>query len=467
MRPNILLLNCHDIGDHLPFYPGNSAIAPNLARFAAEGVIFDQYFAASPTCSPSRGTMLTGLMPHRNGLMALASGGHWEVRPEVPTLPAVLKTLGYHTACYGTWHISADFYDRGIDVGSQEDTPENSAESGIRYMRERDPNSPFFLMVGFNRPHRPYNVDWPELQDPEAITLPGYLPDDPIIRDEMVKFYSGVRRMDAAAGKVLDAAAELGLLEDTLIIYTSDHGIGMPLAKGTLYDPGLKIPLVLSWKGHIEGGRRFMGLTANCDLMPTILDAVGAAEAIPDPCDGHSLWPYAAAGEDVGHDYVYAEQTWHDFYEPLRSIRTDCWKLIHNYEPGPGLQLAADILNTPTVDVMRETLRSWERPEWEFYDLQNDPNERNNLSGAPEYAAIEAELRDKLQAYLEETDDPILSGMVKCPEGYWEHFCSKGAGPGGLPPETSGSRWLTVKWVGGVTEHTCKSSSRDWGIGKG
>ena len=121
MKANILLLSCHDLGDHLASYPGNSARTPHLARLAAEGMLFEQHFSAAPTCSPSRGAMLTGLMPHRNGLMALASGGHWEVNPDISTLPQLLQDAGYPTACFGTWHISAEFWDRGIEVQVEKD----------------------------------------------------------------------------------------------------------------------------------------------------------------------------------------------------------------------------------------------------------------------------------------------------------------------------------------------------------
>ena len=459
MKPNILLLQCHDLGDLLACYRGNSARTPYLDRLAAEGVVFEQHFAAAPTCSPSRGTMLTGLMPHRNGLMALASGGHWQVNTAIPTLPQLLQDAGYTTACFGTWHISAEFWDRGIEEGNQDSRCERAAANATRYLhrylREEPQNRPFFLMVGFDQPHRPFTDTWPDLQSPDHIAIPAYLDDVPAVRHEMACFYGGVSRMDAAAGQVLDALWECGLDENTLVVFTSDHGIGMPLAKGTLYDPGLKIPLVMCWNGRVKGGQRCQDLTSNADLVPTILDAAGEHSRIPANLDGHSLWPFVERGENVAHKHIFAEQTWHDFYEPMRAIRTARYKLVRNYEPGTGLQIAADILYSPTVDAMRETLRSWPRAEIEFYDLDLDPWERSNLAGNPNTREIERALTRKLDDWLSRTGDPILKGIVPAPIGYWEHFCAKPVGPGGLPCEPGREGWLTVRWPPAATQHCC------------
>jgi arylsulfatase A-like enzyme len=261
--------------------------------------------------------------------------------------------------------------------------------------------------------------------------------------------------MDAAVGQVLDTLQGCGLAENTLVIFTSDHGIGMPLAKGTLYDPGLKIRLIVNWNGRVSGGQRCEALTSNADLLPTILEAIGERDRIPANLDGHSLWPFIEHGEKVGHGHIFAEQTWHDFYEPMRSIRTARYKLIRNLEPGTGLQIAADILYTPTVEAMRETLCNWPRPEIEPYDLEQDPWERNNLAGNPDSLKIERTLLSELNGWLSRTDDPILDGVVPAPIGYWEHFFAKSVGPGGLPQEPGREGWLTVRWPAVATEHRC------------
>jgi arylsulfatase A-like enzyme len=399
-------------------------------------------------------------MPHRNGLMALASGGHWEVNPDVATLPQILQQAGYTTACFGTWHISAEFWDRGIEEGNQDAKCDRAAANVTnylqRYSQSEVKDAPFFLMVSFDKPHRPFTDTWPNLQQPEDIVVPGYLDDTPEIREEMVRFYGEVSRMDVAVGQVLDSLREFGLVEDTLVIFTSDHGIGMPLAKGTLYDPGLKIPLIVRWNGRVQGGRRCDALTGNADLLPTILDAIGECARIPANLDGHSLWPFIERGENVGHEHISFEQTWHDFYEPMRAIRTARYKLIRNFEPGTGLQIAADILYTPTVDAMREKLRNWPRPKIEFYDLEQDPWERDNLAGNPSTLEIEETLLFELDDWLSRTGDPITQGVVPAPIGYWEHFFAKAVGPGGLPQEPGREAgWLIVRWPSAATEHRC------------
>ena len=455
MQPNVVLIHCHDLGDHLGCYPGRLVDTPNLNRLASDGVVFDNYYAAAPTCSPSRGAMLTGLLPHRNGLMALASGGHWEVREDVPTLPEILRDAGYATASFGTWHISLNPLTRGIDVGDEDARWDVASREACDYLASRPDGQPFFLMAGFREPHRPFAEPDSDASSPQDVRVPPYLPDVPETRVEMRRFCDDVRRMDRAAGRVLDALAKHGLDRETLVIFTSDHGIAMPLAKGTLYDPGIKIPLIVRQPGARDGGRRCGAMTSNVDLLPTILEAIGEGHRAPPDLDGTSLWPFIAEGRAVGHSHVFAEQTWHDFYEPIRAIRTERYKVIRNYEAGMGIQIAADILPSATVDVMRDMLRAWPRPDVEVYDLEHDPTERRNLAGDAAYAAVQAEMLAQLDAMMERTADPILSGVVPAPVGYWEHFCAKPNGPGALPPERGREGWLTVRWPMGATKHRC------------
>jgi arylsulfatase A-like enzyme len=227
----------------------------------------------------------------------------------------------------------------------------------------------------------------------------------------------------------------------------------MPLAKGTLYDPGVHISLLISFPKLYQGGRRFSGMTSNIDILPTILDIVKEGERIPADIDGHSLKPFLEKDGNVSQQYVYAEQTWHDFYEPIRAIRAERYKLIRNFEPGTGLQLAADILRTRTVQVMRKELQTRSIPEYEFYDLEADPLERHNLSGAVEVKAEETQLRQELQRWLETTNDPILSGIVPAPVGYLEHFLAKPNGPGGFISDDEDR--IVLKWKKGFTQHAC------------
>jgi arylsulfatase A-like enzyme len=457
-KPNVLILHCHDLGDHLGCYPGNSARTPNMNRLAEEGVLFEHYFAAAPTCSPSRASMLTGILPHRNGVIGLATKNHMFIKPGIPTLCQLFRQEGYATASFGVWHVSGNFHDYGIETGNQVYDCERAADDAIEYLKHLSSDRPFFLLVGSFEPHRNrihYTERWSSMQDPDEIVVPAYLKDTPEVRNEMVRFYGDSSLMDASFGRILDHLDGSDLSEDTIVVFTSDHGIAMPLAKGTLYDPGLKIPLIVRWKDHIRAGRRCETLTSNVDLMPTLLEAIGAEDLIPADLDGQSLWPFISDDKIIGHEHIVCEQTWHDFYEPIRALRTPRYKLIRNFHPSIGLQVAADILYSDTSRVMRDVLRNHPRPEIELYDLWDDPAERKNLSGRPEVAGIEKKLRKTLEERLASTDDPILDGIVPAPVGYMEHFLADVTGPGGLPQPSEEENWLTLFWPIGATEHRC------------
>ena len=428
--PNIVLIHCHDLGDLFGCYEDNSAITPVLDSLASEGAVLDSHFAAAPQCSPSRASMMTGLAPHRHGLMGLQNGGVWNMDSNVPTLGNMLRDLGYQTASYGTWHISADLDSHGIDNWDEAAVCEEATANALGFLEGRDSAAPFFLLVGFFEPHREFTERWDNLQASSSLKIPPYLPDIPETREEMSRFYGDVSRVDRSVGQILDWLEADGLREDTLLIFTTDHGIAMPLAKGTLYDPGLRIGAILRWPGRIDAGTRLSQLTSNVDLLPTIMEAVGAGTRIPAGLNGISFWEALTRGVDLERDAIFAEMTWHDFYEPMRGIRTFRHKLIWNFEVRDGLQLAADIRHSSIIPHIRWQLRKWKRPEFELYDLETDPLERHNLAGHPSVADIESGLNSQLTRYLESTGDPVLAGPVEISAAYHEFIVRA---PAGLP----------------------------------
>ena len=429
-KPNIVLIHCHDLGDYFGAYGGNSAITPTLDELAGEGVVLDAHFAAAPQCSPSRASMMTGLNPHRHGLMGLQNGGVWNMSTEIPTIANLLRDRGYQTASFGTWHISADLDAHGIEISDDATICEEATANALAFLDERDPGKPFFLLAGFFEPHREYTDRWDDLQDPTTLEIPPYLPDIAATRDEMSRFYGDVSRVDRSVGEILRRLDTNGLRDDTLLIFTTDHGIAMPLAKGTLYDPGLKIGAIIRWPGQIPARERLSQLTSNVDLLPTILEAVGFGDDIPDGLDGQSLLTALTDGAESDRDAIFVEMTWHDFYEPIRAIRTARHKLIRNFEVRDGMQGAADIRHSPIIPHMRWELREWPRPEYELYDLEADPHERHNIAGEAAAAEIETDLKARLNQYLEATGDPILEGPIEVSLAFHDFIVNA---PAGLP----------------------------------
>lgn len=429
MRPNILLVHCHDIGAYMGPYPGNAAVTPNVDALASDGVVLENHFAAAPTCSPSRASMVTGLMPHRHGLMGLQNHGLWNMDPSIPTIASLLRDGGYQTACFGTWHVNDRPYASGFDIFDPESECERVAANVEEFMGARSSEQPFFAMAGFFEPHRVFTDRWPDRPDPDSLPVPYFLPDIPETREEMSNFYGDVARADWALGQILGALDRARQTENTLVVFTADHGIAMPLAKGTLSDRGCHIGAVLSWPGRLPANSRYGGLTSNVDLLPTFLQAAGAPDRVPEGIDGVSFLD-AIRGGGAARDHVFSESTWHDFYEPMRSVRTLTHKLIRNFEVRPGLQLAGDIRQSPIVPHMRWQLRSLPRPEYELYDLANDPREQVNLAADGNRPDPMEELLALLERHLADTDDPILSGPVEPPASYWPFLARS---PAGLP----------------------------------
>lgn len=418
MMMNLVMFDCHDLGQHLACYGWSSVPSDNLDQLAADGVRFENSFCTSPQCSPSRAALYTGRYPHVNGMFGLAHHPFsWRMHENEVYLARYLQAAGYETVHGGIQHVT-DFTPQAVHALGFDQllsgylAPE-LAESAVTFL-EQPHERPFFLNIGFFEPHRDGTGGFKQApaDDGKGVILPPYLPDTPEARQEFSELQGTIRQMDTAVGQVMAALQRLNLLENTWVIFTTDHGLAMPRAKCTMYDPGLKTALIMYAPGAgLTGGRVIRELISHVDMLPTILDGLNLT--IPENLQGHSYW-----GLLQGHDYqprtaIYAEKTFHTDYEPQRAIRTQQYKLIWNAEVDI-INVPSDIMHSPIYPQMIDIL-TVQRPPIELYDLRVDPDEKDNLAGQPAYEAVENELRQRLLAWMRETGDPLLDGPVASP----------------------------------------------------
>ncbi|MEJ2248451.1 MAG: sulfatase [Candidatus Lokiarchaeota archaeon] len=419
-KPNIILFITHDQGKFLNCYNStdtpNNLKTPNVDKIAKKGIKFNNYFCTAPQCSPSRGSIKTSLYPHQNGLMGLVNLG-WTLPESNKTLAIYLKENGYTTHLLGLQHESLNANSLGYDTiskrGPEFKYSRNRMEKDyIKFLNEHQKDQkPFYLNIGTIEVHRPFKA-WSKSVDPTQVIVPHYLPDIEDVRNDLADFYGNVEVVDQTIGLLIDILEDLEMMENTLFIYTTDHGIPFPRAKCTLYDPGLRTSLIMYHKNSKEftGGKTINSLLSNIDLLPSLLDYTGAE--IPDEIEGISFLPILRNQIKKGRSEIYAEKTFHEIYDPIRGIRTSKYKYIKNFEKlGTLYQIPADILRDPSGQVMKEKYKVT-RPKEELYDLTVDPFEENNLIENYEYNNILIEMRKKLNAWMIETKDPLLEGKV-------------------------------------------------------
>jgi N-sulfoglucosamine sulfohydrolase len=415
-KANVLFITCHDLGQHLGCYGQSSVSSPALDRLAAGGVRCARSFCTAPQCSPSRASLHTGLYPHAAGVLGLAHPPYgWRLDPRVPHMAQILGGSGYSTALVGMQHL----IDRGSahELGYSNVLPVSpayeEADATVALLRELSRSeSPFYLEVGFEEPHRPYHFGGAQPDTSRGVNIPGYLPDAPESRQDLAAFQGAIRQMDAGVGRILAGLDELDLADSTLVIFATDHGAAMPRAKCTLYDPGIEVAVLLSWPAALQGGRVVPELISNVDVTPTVLDALGVTP--PGPQQGRSFWPLLRGEPYAPRKEVFAEKTFHTYYEPMRAIRTDDQKLIVNFEVSTRVDVPSDIRESPIYPLMLSQFDDV-RPSIELYDLASDRWEQTNLAGSPEYRSVELDLRTLLLEWMHSTGDPLLNGPVASP----------------------------------------------------
>lgn len=436
-RPNILLFTADDHGQLDAGCYGNDAVrTPVIDSLAASGLVFDNMHTTTAICCPSRSALMTGLYPHTSGVFGLKPAND-TIKP----LTARLADAGYVCALVGKRHL-APWEAYRFEYAPTDPKQEEGGRSILAYeadvrgffqrRRVEADTRPFFLMVNFHDPHRPFRQQFVEADARpfEAVRIPASLPDLPEARDEFTLYYHYIERLDRGIALCLAALRESGAAENTIVIYTSDHGAAFPFAKTTQYEAGLRVPFVVSWPGRTAPGSRVRELASFVDFAPTILDVAGAR--VPPELQGESFAEWlrtnAGAASDAPRDAgqlrdgcVFGSQT-DDIFRPsfpMRSVRCGDWKYIYNFSDKPdaasanvttGLTWKGMLAAAANDTALAARVALYERrPHEELFDLANDPFEMSNLAADPLHRAHLEDLRHKLVAQMDAIDDPFLA----------------------------------------------------------
>ncbi|MEM1165001.1 MAG: sulfatase [Planctomycetota bacterium] len=437
---NVCVIMAEDMGLQLNAYADHTVPTPNSSALAERGVTFERAYCTAPTCSPSRASFFTGLYPHQNGHVGLALLYDYKLHRGVPTLPQMLSDAGYRTGVSYKIHVRPESQ-VGFDVEythkhfqSVNKPTGDVVETGRvfeEFLDEQPADTPFFFMLNTHATHRPFNKGQSveELGPPyEHLDALGpdevpFFPDDieatNWARKDLAMYYNAVQRFDYAVGLVVDALEERDLLDDTLIILTSDHGPPLGRGKLSIHEFGLRIPVIVAWPGESQPGLRREELISMVDLTATIFDATGVEP--PEVMEGASLRPLVRGEAPAWRDAVFAEFIAHTTYHqlwPSQAVITDTAKLIHNMihdRPVHGKPIipanTADYwsaMQSPTDTLAFKVYdRYTNRPEFELYDLAADPYEFHDRAQDAGYETLVADLRHRLDKWRACTADPF------------------------------------------------------------
>lgn len=478
-RPNILLA----ISDDQSFYhtskAGYPAIkTPAFDRIASEGVYFTHAVTASPGCSPSRAALLTG----RYCWQVEAAGTHAsDFSPKYVTYPDLLEAAGYFVGFTGKgWGpgeykpsgrtrnpAGPEFAQRTLDAPkgiNNNDYAANFAD----FLKARKPGQPFCFWYGGKEPHRTYKegIGIEKGKRLEDATVPGFLPDAPEIRSDLLDYCTEIEWFDQHLARMIALLEEAGELDNTIIVVTADNGMSFPRAKANVYEAGIRMPLAIRWGANVPGGRTVDDLISLTDLAPTFLAVAGVvhpgATGDAPPMAGKSMLALLEGGKsgvvEPERDAVYSARERHsssrynNWGYPQRGIRTADYLFVRNYHPerwpagdpqkfgtgeegenptvlgpmhgayhdidaGPSLKYLVDNHDDPAIGKFLE-LAVGKRPAEELYAVNSDPDCLHNLASDPDFATVKRDLASKLESFLKETGDPRATGNGEIFETY-------------------------------------------------
>jgi N-sulfoglucosamine sulfohydrolase len=459
---NIVFVIADDLSPTLGCYDDMAAVTPNIDRLAADGTLFRYAFATTASCSASRSVILSGLHNHRNGHYGHLHSYHkFSSFPWVKTLPVLLAKAGYRTARVGKHHNGPEdvyFFETKIKANSRSTVEmANNCEAFIK----AESKKPFFLYYATSDPHRgggnanelPYKPNrfgnkpnkgaYPGVKeifyDPAKVTVPPFLPDTPETRAELVQYYQSTSRVDQGLGRLMEILKKNGKWENTIIIFTSDHGMAFAGGKTTVYEGGLRVPFIVRNPYQKERGNTNNAMLSFVDIVPTLLDFAGGYDTKtgaakpelammpagrgtkkgPYKFHGRSFLPILAEKNPKDWDRINASHTFHEIqmYYPMRVVRDRKYKLIWNIAHPLDFPFASDLWAAPSWQAQwkkgpsapygKKTVREYiHRPQFELFDISADPNEAVNLATDAKYAKVLEEYKAKLKKFQEDTQDP-------------------------------------------------------------
>jgi len=455
-RPNILFAIADDRS-----WPGAIVTRNNMLRLPAververEGVSFNNSYCASPSCTPSRSAILTGRQ-----IWQVEEGGalYGTLRPKYPVFTQLLEDAGYHVGntakTWGPGDWTAAGQKRpicGVNYNSRTLKPpaggldeRDYAGNFEDFLAARKQGQPFFFWYGGTEPHRVYERGYGQKLGKrlEDVDVPPFWPDTPTVRGDLLDYCAEVEWFDSQLGKMLQKLEQIGELDNTLVVVTSDNGMPFPRAKVNLYDWGVRMPLSVRWGKRIAGNQTRNSFVHHMDFAPTFLEVAGVAP--PSSMTGRSLVDVFAR-EDAGRDCVFTGFERHVMARPngqtypVRAIRTNDFLYLRNFEPGrwpTGGEFVSsnrtphgDVDACPTASFIVENRQQFpkqyglcygKRPGEELYDLKKDPYQLSNVAGGAGYKAAKQQLRGRLEGYLRKTGDPRIEGRDPW-QGYVYH----------------------------------------------
>jgi N-sulfoglucosamine sulfohydrolase len=416
---NIVYMHTHDTGRYIEPY-GYQVPTPHLKQLAEEGILFRHAYNAGPTCSPSRSALLTGMAPHSCGMIGLAHRG-FELNDYGKHLASFLRVHGYETVLSGVQHEGLQpellGYERVLHKASGKKNGEwdlANAELAANFLKSPGRTKSFFLSFGMFSTHREF-PDTDRQIHANYVMPPFPLADTKQNREDMAAFIASAGTADQCVGIVLNALRESGLDRETIIIFTTDHGIAFPRMKCNLYDTGIGVSLILNYPGQKRQGQAVDALVSHIDLFPTICDLLSLDK--PDWLQGHSLVPLLEGEVEQVREEIFSEVTFHAAYEPMRCIRTARFKYIRLFDEHAG-HVPANIDDGLSKSfVIEHGILEEKRDKEMLFDLYLDPVERNNRVDDPHYQHIYVDLSKRLRSWMVQTEDPLLQGKVPAHAG--------------------------------------------------
>jgi len=405
-RPNMVVFLSDDHGClDSPVYGGALVKTPTMQKLAADGMVFDRAFVASPACGPSRAALLSGLMPARNG----AEPNHTLPRPETQIMVKILQEQGYEVVAFskvahGNKHPEMVGFDHWQDARR-----EQIAKRVANYLQRRTAQKPLCLMVGDHRPHVPWIAQ--STYDPNAVVLPEHFIDTKETREHWARYLTDVTGMDATMAEIDRLARAHFGTDDYLFLYTADHGAQWPFGKWNLYDAGTRTPMIVRWPGKIAPGARTEAMVSWIDIMPTLIECAGGTD--PEGIDGKSFADVLLGKSTRHRDAIYTTHSGDGVMNvyPIRAVRTERFKYIRNLRPDCYHSNHSDILRKDGAGAYWDSwdeaaqrdpkaaavvAKYYQRPPVEFYDLTKDPTEQHNLVNDRQYV----EQIEKMSAML-------------------------------------------------------------------